>query len=94
MFSNELYQLSSGANQNFVNSVLNWGFNLKGKLRITRVFHARKGDQKAPFNYRVGDEARFEIDIEVFENGKWNNFDTNDLQIEFIMLDPYIRTTL
>jgi hypothetical protein len=50
---------------------LTWGFNLKGKLRVKRIFHAKKGELVSPFSYRINDDFVFEIDIEVFNNNIW-----------------------
>ena len=44
--------------------------------------------------YKVKDELRFEIDIEEYSEGNWKNYETDDLQIQFVMLDPYQRLNL
>ena len=44
--------------------------------------------------YKTKDELRFEIDIEHFSDGLWNNYEADDMQLEFVMLDPYQRVHL
>lgn len=34
------------------------------------------------------------MDIEKFENGKWIPFDADDVHLEFVRIDPFVRTTL
>lgn len=36
----------------------------------------------------------YTIDIAEYKDGQWVPFKANDIQLEVIMLDPYIRTTL
>eukprot|EP00401_Gymnodinium_catenatum_P061322 CAMPEP_0117593954 /NCGR_PEP_ID=MMETSP0784-20121206/72920_1 /TAXON_ID=39447 /ORGANISM="" /LENGTH=54 /DNA_ID=CAMNT_0005395935 /DNA_START=14 /DNA_END=175 /DNA_ORIENTATION=- len=32
--------------------------------------------------------------VEEFSNGKWQPFSADDMQMEFVMLDPYVRKTM
>lgn len=36
----------------------------------------------------------YRIEIEELRNGKWQPFEANDVQLEFVRIDPFIRTTL
>lgn len=36
----------------------------------------------------------YKIGIEIYENGKWKPFAANDVQLEFVRIDPFVRTTL
>nr|CCA17402.1 putative dolichyldiphosphooligosaccharideprotein glycosyltransferase 48kD subunit [Albugo laibachii Nc14] len=44
--------------------------------------------------YRVSDNLTFSMDIHEFRDGKWNAFMADDVQLEFVMLDPYVRRTM
>lgn len=44
--------------------------------------------------YRIKDEIVYSMIVEEFEDGQWRPFVANDMQLEFVMLDPYIRKTL
>lgn len=41
--------------------------------------------------YRIKDEIYYSIKLEEFVDDKWVPYTPDDLQLEFIMLDPYIR---
>jgi len=89
--------------------VVSWGHRKHdGSSAEKQVKHARHLESNLPRShfpdpewgpdaklYRIRDEIDYKIAIEElgFE-GKWKPFVTNDLQLEFAMLDPYQRRTL
>lgn len=44
--------------------------------------------------YRIKDDIIYSVVIEEYLNSKWVPYKANDVQLEFVMLNPYIRTTL
>lgn len=46
--------------------------------------------------YRVNDDLAYAVDIQRWESetGQWAPYSADDLQLEFVMLDPYVRTAL
>lgn len=34
------------------------------------------------------------MEIEKFDDGKWVAFEADDVQLEFVRIDPFVRTTL
>jgi oligosaccharyltransferase complex subunit beta len=36
----------------------------------------------------------YSIEIEEYSNGKWGPFQGNDVQLEFVRLDPFVRKTM
>lgn len=44
--------------------------------------------------YRIKDEIVYSMIVEEFSNGQWVPFKANDMQMEFVMLDAYIRKTM
>lgn len=36
----------------------------------------------------------YTIEVDILEYGKWKPFVTNDIQLEFVRIDPFVRTTL
>jgi oligosaccharyltransferase complex subunit beta len=44
--------------------------------------------------YRIHDDIEFAVDIEQYDNQKWVPYVAHDVQLEFVMLDPYIRQNL
>lgn len=44
--------------------------------------------------YRIKDEIVYSMVVELFEDGLWKPFHADDMQMEFVMLDPYVRKTM
>ena len=46
--------------------------------------------------YRAQDDLRYSVDILQWDGakGKWTPYIADDVQLEFVMLDPYVRTTM
>lgn len=44
--------------------------------------------------YRIKDEIVYSMVVEEFTDGKWVPFYADDMQMEFVMLDPYVRKTM
>jgi len=44
--------------------------------------------------YRIKDEIVYSMIVEVYEDGQWKPFHATDMQMEFVMLDPYVRKTM
>ena len=40
------------------------------------------------------DKVVYTIEIEKLENNKWVPFETNDIQLEFVRIDPFVRQYL
>lgn len=36
----------------------------------------------------------YSIEVEILENGNWKPFTADDIQLEFVRIDPFVRTTL
>jgi oligosaccharyltransferase complex subunit beta len=44
--------------------------------------------------YRIKDEIVYSMIVEQYIDGKWAPFSADDMQLEFVMLDPYVRTNM
>lgn len=44
--------------------------------------------------YRIKDEIVYNMIVEEYRDNQWHPFSTNDMQMEFVMLDPYVRKTM
>ncbi|XP_063619985.1 dolichyl-diphosphooligosaccharide--protein glycosyltransferase 48 kDa subunit [Cydia splendana] len=75
-------------------SLSSWAFGERGRLRVRNVSHKRQGDQHSSDTYTITDTVVYRIEIDELKNGKWQPFDANDVQLEFVRIDPFIRTTL
>lgn len=96
-FTIELEDGKIAGNQNFARDFTQWIFQERGVLRSFGLGHALANQSVAeilPTTYRVKNDVTFEISLQQYEHGKWKPYVASDVQLELIMLDPYIRTTL
>lgn len=104
-FSNDFFESpvqKSGTTKRFEKSgneqlsvaLSQWVFKEKGVLRVSDVQHHRVGEKNAPADYTIKQNIVYSIKIEEIVNGKWQAFQGNDVQLEFVRLDPFVRTTL
>ncbi|KAM7282947.1 hypothetical protein ISCGN_000144 [Ixodes scapularis] len=66
----------------------------KGVLRAQNVRHHPKGQKTPPEAYTVMDDVVCSIEVEILKDGQWVPFDADDLQLEFVLIDPFVRTKL
>ncbi|XP_003783876.1 dolichyl-diphosphooligosaccharide--protein glycosyltransferase 48 kDa subunit [Otolemur garnettii] len=71
-----------------------WVFKEEGVLRVGPVSHHRVGETAPPNAYTVTDLVEYSIVIEQLSNGRWVPFDGDDIQLEFVRIDPFVRTFL
>ena len=45
-------------------------------------------------DYKEGDPIHFQIDIEELKDGKWVPYVADDIQVEFVRIDPYWRLNM
>lgn len=94
MCSDEFYALSA-ENAKFCTEVSKWTFREKSVLKWTNLTSHKVGEEHigTPYMYRMKDDVVFKIDIEEFD-GEWKPFQAKDVQVELVMLDPYVRIFL
>lgn len=99
--SDEIMQTAGGGHAEAMKRLVQWAVSDTGVLRVTRVAHGRVADGGAkgeggPADYRVKDVIEFMIQVEIWDgnSGKWVGFQTDDIQVEFIMMNPWVRTRL
>ena len=95
---------SNPANWQFCKQLANWVFQESGVLRASNLRHNKQGEAcpreqslqecPNPENYKIEDHVEFYIDLEQKSEGKWHPFDANDIQLQFIMLEPYYSVIL
>jgi len=88
---------AKSGNEEFAIELSQWNFAERGLLRASNLTHKLAGSHTVnPQQYRIKDEIDFSIQIEEWSQSKqaWVPFTENDVQLEFVMIDPYIRTTL
>ncbi|KAK9794636.1 hypothetical protein WJX73_004381 [Symbiochloris irregularis] len=75
-------------------ALVQWVFHLRGQLWTSGLRHHRVGETQTPAHYRVSDELEVSLDIKELVGGVWQPYQATDVQVEFVMLDPYVRQTL
>ncbi|KAK4514186.1 uncharacterized protein ATC70_001773 [Mucor velutinosus] len=81
-------------NEEFVKQLSQWTFQEKGVLKVVGHAHHKQNETEQLDWYRVKDDITYHVDISEYRNDQWVPYHANDVQLEIIMLDPYIRTTL
>jgi len=81
-------------NENLCAGLTQWLFKERGVLRVAEITHNEVGKKTPPAAYTIKQNMAYSIKIEEMINGKWESFKAQDVQLEFIMLDPYVRNTL
>ena len=107
MFSNAFLQASvarasgtvkpvKSGNKDFVLGLTSWVFGERNLLRIAETAHFKADDaSKSPLGtYRVKDDIEFHAVIQEWDGSAWIPYQTDDIQLEFQMLDPYVRLTM
>ncbi|KAI1791499.1 dolichyl-diphosphooligosaccharide-protein glycosyltransferase [Ganoderma leucocontextum] len=102
MFSDEYInkEVSKGVksgNRQFAKDVAAWTFQETNVLRIDSVEHDRVNETLPSETYTINDQVTFTAYISKYdpEIGWWRAYsDIEDMQLEFTMLDPHVRTAL
>lgn len=85
---------SATDNQYLVSEITKWTFQERGLLRATNITHHRVGETEPPLLYTVKDDIQYSVRIEEYNGNAWVPFQSNNVQLEFTMLDPYLRIPL
>merc|ERR1712170_338152 len=105
LFSDEFFTMSvqnanggqryeKSGNQELVQNLAQWVFKERGVLRVGQVKHHLQGEKNPPEAYTITQDVEYSIEIEEFVGGKWKPFKADDVQLEFVRIDPFVRTTL
>ena len=86
------YPLSG--NRAMARALSQWVFKEKGILRVSGVRHHKEGQEEAPASYTVKDMVYYYINIEELVGGEWVPYTGTDVQMEFVRIDPFVRTYL
>ncbi|KAI8994538.1 Dolichyl-diphosphooligosaccharide--protein glycosyltransferase subunit WBP1 [Pilobolus umbonatus] len=81
-------------NEEFIRQITEWVFQEKSVLKVVNHYHNKKGEFKQNDWYRVKDEVVYTIEITEYKEDEWVPYVAGDVQLELIMLDPYLRLTL
>jgi len=85
---------SQSGNLDFVVELSKWTFHERGLLRLSNVNHHKKGDPQSSAPYTIKEFLTYSVDIEEWNGESWVPYSADDVQLEFQMLDPYVRINL
>ncbi|KAF2071998.1 hypothetical protein CYY_006687 [Polysphondylium violaceum] len=99
MFSNKFFTSKLGkdtvGNREFAESLLSWTLQERGILRSSNLsikkISTESNSTVAPEILTIKDEIEYSITVEEFVKDQWVPY-VGQLELEIIMLDPYIRT--
>lgn len=99
MCSDEFFASFAGSsnNRNFCEELIDWTMQESSVLRVSDIKHMKEGTEYQgvnPENYFIEDKIEYSVTIHQKSKGEWRPYKANDLQLTFVMLDPYIRTAL
>ncbi|TRZ02466.1 hypothetical protein DNTS_030291 [Danionella cerebrum] len=81
-------------NQDLAEALSRWVFKEAGVLRVGAVTHHPVGESTPPAAYTITDLVEYSIVVEMLSGGKWVPFDGDDIQLDFVRIDPFVRTYL
>uniref|UniRef100_A0A3P8YJH6 Dolichyl-diphosphooligosaccharide--protein glycosyltransferase 48 kDa subunit n=1 Tax=Esox lucius TaxID=8010 RepID=A0A3P8YJH6_ESOLU len=81
-------------NMELAEALSRWVFKEAGVLRVGAVTHHPVGESTPPAAYTITDLVEYSIVIEMLSEGSWVPFDGEDIQLEFVRIDPFVRTYL
>jgi len=93
----ELSKGKASGNAQFAQDIAAWTFQESMVLRIDSTSHHRVNETSSPEVYTTNDKIVYTAHISKYDvkTSSWQPYSgLNDLQLEFTMLDPHIRTTL
>jgi len=103
MFTNEFIEspvkvndktYEKSGNLDFITNISKWTFQEKKVLKVVSSKHHKVGETERPEYYTIKNNIHYEIELSEYNDGVWQPYNASDVQLELIMLDPYIRTTL
>ncbi|XP_014675195.1 PREDICTED: dolichyl-diphosphooligosaccharide--protein glycosyltransferase 48 kDa subunit-like [Priapulus caudatus] len=105
LFSNDFFAASvinqqtgkktdKSGNQELATALSQWVFNEKGVLRVGEVKHTKVGMTAPPTAYTILENVIYTIEIDQLIGDKWVPFKAEDVQLEFVRIDPFVRTAL
>ncbi|KIY48298.1 Dolichyl-diphosphooligosaccharide-protein glycosyltransferase 48kDa subunit [Fistulina hepatica ATCC 64428] len=97
MFSDTFAKRPGAANKRFVQDLAAWTFQETGVYRIDSSTHHLVNETEERETYTINDNVEYVLHVSEFDPaiGEWKPCSSiQDMQFEFTMLDPHIRTAL
>lgn len=94
--SDAIFDAAGEAHREALQSLASWTFGHSGVLRTRNLRYESDRRGSAENGLRVKDTVQFSIDVQQWDGtqGIWRQFEADDIQVEFVMLNPWVRTRL
>ena len=95
--SDKVFEIADNVHEQAMTALLAWTLGMRGVLKANNLRYESVDDSGDVRNeFRVKDHIDVAVDIQVWDGFKkhWLPFDIDDMQIEFVMLNPWVRTRL
>ncbi|XP_014254166.1 dolichyl-diphosphooligosaccharide--protein glycosyltransferase 48 kDa subunit [Cimex lectularius] len=86
------YEVSG--NQQVATALSKWVLKENGVLRVKSVAHHKLDESSPPPSYTIMETVVYELEVERKTPQGWVPHDANDIQLEFVRIDPFVRTKL
>ncbi len=88
--------IAGSAHADAMGALAGWTFGYTGVLRAVNLRHRTAREGGSSNGYRVKDEILFAIDIQAWDGarGVWGQYAADDVQLELVMLNPWVRMRL
>jgi len=110
LFSNEFFEAAvqkysadgntprfeKSGNAEFARHLTSWTFNQRGVIRIVDASYRKVETDTSSTSpgFRIKDKLEFTATLREWNGAEWTPFSSDDVQLEFVRLDPHVRTTL
>jgi len=84
----------AAGNAEFAEALSLWCFKERGVLRVDSINHHLVGETSPPDFYTIRENVVFEINVVEKKDGAWVPFKGQDVQVEFVRIDPFVRATM
>ncbi|MPC73498.1 Dolichyl-diphosphooligosaccharide--protein glycosyltransferase subunit [Portunus trituberculatus] len=81
-------------NGRVVEALSRWVFMEEGVLRVVSIDHHLQAQSEPPVAYTIKDDVEYKIKVERLVEGTWKPYVANDMQMEFVRIDPFVRLTM
>ena len=72
-------------------ALVSWCFQQTGVIRIDSVSHKIAGTADTPAYYTIRQHCEYTLKISEYVRGEWVPFKADDVQMEFVRIDPFVR---
>jgi oligosaccharyltransferase complex subunit beta len=81
-------------NEALIKALSDWVFKEKGVLRLSSVSHHKEGEKNPPAEYTITENVVYNVVLEELKDGVWTGYTADDVQLEFVRIDPFVRINL